>query len=601
MKKVTNITIAERVFFIEEDAYALLKQYLDAIAAHYSDEQEKVEIISDIEGAVAEHLSGMINDHKQAVTVGDVNKMQDKLGSVGDIVGEEVPETEGASAKNAPNESSDAPKRLFRDPDDKYLAGVASGLAAYFGIDPVIVRVLFIISTLFWGWGGLVYIVLWIATPEAVSVQDKMRMHGTPVTIKDIEKFVKKGEVEVKKSTQQFAKKVGEKVQTVKKNDSGQKGTLRAVVSAPFKALGALLEGLGKGLASLVPVIGVLIGSILSLAVIISISAVGIFLFGFFMNTEQFVQEFNIAELVGTYQPIVVASLSFAVLAIPALLLLLAGISLMLRKSIFKVAIVVPLIIIWIASIIGAGVVAVNLAPNIQAIHDNIESAPQISEEQEVEEITSIRINRNHKLILTQGEQQQVTISGNQVALDTYDVIVAGGELRISKPEFCFFCQGQRLTITAVVPNIERVHLSEASNAEIEGFQVNDLELKLSGAADAKARNISAEILRLSLSGASVLWIDGNVSSSIISASGASEVFAKDLVTERTEVDASGASELALSADKQLIGKASGASEISLYTKPEFVDVRTSGAAEVVQRKVREKTIITSSTEEIAE
>ncbi|MHA6247294.1 PspC domain-containing protein [Pontibacter sp. CAU 1760] len=82
-------------------------------------------------------------------------------------------------------------KKLFRDPDDKRLAGVASGIAKYFGVDVSVVRILFIVSIFLGGFGIITYIVLWVATPEAVTLTERMQMQGDPVTLAGIEKTLK--------------------------------------------------------------------------------------------------------------------------------------------------------------------------------------------------------------------------------------------------------------------------------------------------------------------------------------------------------------------------------------------------------------------------
>jgi|UniRef100_A0A7V3E711 phage shock protein PspC (stress-responsive transcriptional regulator) len=57
-------------------------------------------------------------------------------------------------------------KRLYRSYTDKMLGGVCGGLGEYFDIDPVIIRVLFVIAVLFGGGGILAYIILWIVIPQ---------------------------------------------------------------------------------------------------------------------------------------------------------------------------------------------------------------------------------------------------------------------------------------------------------------------------------------------------------------------------------------------------------------------------------------------------
>jgi phage shock protein C len=58
------------------------------------------------------------------------------------------------------------PKRFYRNTSDKKIAGVASGLADYFDIDPLLVRLIFVILAFAGGGGVLIYFILWIVTPE---------------------------------------------------------------------------------------------------------------------------------------------------------------------------------------------------------------------------------------------------------------------------------------------------------------------------------------------------------------------------------------------------------------------------------------------------
>ena len=81
---------------------------------------------------------------------------------------------------------------MYRNPDDKVLGGVASGIGAYFGVDVVIIRLLFIILLFFGGTGLILYIIFWIILPEATTITDKMEMQGEPVTLRNIETNIKK-------------------------------------------------------------------------------------------------------------------------------------------------------------------------------------------------------------------------------------------------------------------------------------------------------------------------------------------------------------------------------------------------------------------------
>ncbi len=81
-------------------------------------------------------------------------------------------------------------KRFYRDTDHKVIGGVCSGLAAYFRIDPVVMRILFVVTACFWGGGILIYLILWFATPEAASAAEKLEMRGERVDVNNIKATV---------------------------------------------------------------------------------------------------------------------------------------------------------------------------------------------------------------------------------------------------------------------------------------------------------------------------------------------------------------------------------------------------------------------------
>lgn len=84
-------------------------------------------------------------------------------------------------------------KRLFRNPENRVLGGVAGGLAVYFGVDILVVRLLFVLGIFLGGLGIITYLIFWMITPEAKTLTDKMQMEGEPVTLSNIERKIKEG------------------------------------------------------------------------------------------------------------------------------------------------------------------------------------------------------------------------------------------------------------------------------------------------------------------------------------------------------------------------------------------------------------------------
>ena len=195
MKKTFSVNLGNRVFNIDDDAYMKLKAYLDRIESYFSDEKEREDIINDIELRISELFSERMGLNKQVITLQDVEEVIVIMGDPKEISGAE----EQSHESRGYSERRSGPRRMYRDPDDRMIGGVCSGLGAYLGIDPVIVRILFILFLIF-GIGFLVYIILWIVVPEAKTTAQKLEMRGDPVNASNIGNFVKDEFDSVKKS-----------------------------------------------------------------------------------------------------------------------------------------------------------------------------------------------------------------------------------------------------------------------------------------------------------------------------------------------------------------------------------------------------------------
>lgn len=188
MNKTININLGGFFFHIDEIAYQILKNYLDSIARSLSDDpQGKNEIIADIEARISELLSEKISDPRQVINENDINDIIKIMGQPEDYedAGENYSENNNYRSHSAPN------KKLYRDGDDKFLGGVSSGLAHYFGVDSTWVRLLFILLTAFGGFGIPTYIILWLLLPEAKTTAEKLEMEGEAVNIDNIEKKIR--------------------------------------------------------------------------------------------------------------------------------------------------------------------------------------------------------------------------------------------------------------------------------------------------------------------------------------------------------------------------------------------------------------------------
>jgi phage shock protein PspC (stress-responsive transcriptional regulator)/nitrate reductase NapAB chaperone NapD len=201
MKKTFTINVSSIIFQVDDDAFEILQQYLSLINNRYAGSSEGKEIIADIEARIAELFNEKISDSKQVINIGDVNCVIDILGEPDEF---EDDDTESQDSKKTKQRVITSGKRLFRDPDNRVIGGVCGGLGAYFSIDPVIFRIIFIFATLVYGSGPLIYLILWIAAPVAKSTAEKLQMRGENVTVSNIEKSISEEFTEVRNKFKNF-------------------------------------------------------------------------------------------------------------------------------------------------------------------------------------------------------------------------------------------------------------------------------------------------------------------------------------------------------------------------------------------------------------
>ena len=176
MKKVININFQGRVIPIEETAYDILKQYVESLSRYFANEEGRDEIINDIEGRIAELFGETLKKGNTCITDDDVNAIIVSIGRPEDFEGEEDhvksqlgKDASGQQQSGSSQFTSAASNKLYRNENGKIIAGVCKGIADYFGIDPTIVRILFVIFAFGFGFGFITYLVLWVAVPSTAS------------------------------------------------------------------------------------------------------------------------------------------------------------------------------------------------------------------------------------------------------------------------------------------------------------------------------------------------------------------------------------------------------------------------------------------------
>ena len=220
MKRNISVNIFGVLYHIDEDAYELLQQYNENMRRYYSKREGGEEIADDVEHRVAELLSELQSKGVLAITIdhvkeiieriGDPQEMDDDNGNDSSTKDEDIRQDRSFDNDNATSSTNqqtrqqantsyepqeENTRKLFRDPDDKILGGVISGLCHYLGIqDPLLARILVVL--LFFVTSGtmvFIYILAWILMPEAITPEDRLRMRGKPVSAKAINEELMRG------------------------------------------------------------------------------------------------------------------------------------------------------------------------------------------------------------------------------------------------------------------------------------------------------------------------------------------------------------------------------------------------------------------------
>jgi phage shock protein PspC (stress-responsive transcriptional regulator) len=435
MKKNISINISGIIFHIEEDGYDKLKNYLASIARYFANYEDSTEIIADIESRIAELFLARLGDHKQVITLEDVDELVATMGTVADFEAAEEQYTDTGAAQQtaydqggstghssagtgfaetaAPPTPGPKPKklyrdldrkilggvaagiahyfsidplwvrllflatffdvfyvvsvsgvavfayivlwaitpgshqlgegshykRLFRNPEGRVLGGVGAGLAAYFGIDVTLVRLLFILGIFLGGSGVIVYLILWFIAPEAKTLTDRMQMEGEPVTLSNIEKKIKEG---------------------LDLDQDEEENLLVKILLFPFRLLAMLLDNLGGPagtvghfLGQALRVVSGLGMLLLGVAVVVALCLVGAALFGLTFVPAQVQMDGIPIEVVRNSYPLPGLLAGLVVVGVPFLVLSAAGASQLVRRRMMSRTFALTAFGLWLLGLVG--------------------------------------------------------------------------------------------------------------------------------------------------------------------------------------------------------------------------------------------------------
>ena len=146
MKETVNVNIGSQAFTLDEDAYRVLRNYLEDIRSRLP--EYDTETMGDIESRIAEIFREIVSSPMRVITLDTVRQTMNR----GSAPQEEQPEPE--------------PRKLFRSRTDRSIAGICGGLAEFFHVDTTVLRLITLFLILFGGLSIWAYIILWIVIPE---------------------------------------------------------------------------------------------------------------------------------------------------------------------------------------------------------------------------------------------------------------------------------------------------------------------------------------------------------------------------------------------------------------------------------------------------
>ncbi len=524
MKKTLTINLNGIVWTINEDAYQELKNYLDELEKSFASDEEK-DILSDIEARISELFSERLDKKRVVVELADVEYVISVLGKVSDF----------SEERQSEKENKKRLKRFYRDPENKIIAGIASGLAAYLGWDVTLLRVLFVLLLIFGFTYFLpIYLLIWLIAPEAISSSQKLEMKGVDVTIDSI-KNIKSKIVESMpegKSVKTFGQRVGEIIVGILKWGfiifGGIIGVL-ITIGCSFVILGLLIFGI-IGLADPTLVIDFMNINSLLLFVSIFIFCLLPLIWGIWLLVRLFNRKPRKKNRLWIFL------LTFLVWIIAFFMMIFSGI----RLGTSDLSNYENFYMTW----------------NGSKIVLKKDSETIISEPRQVSDFNSIYVEKAIKVELIQKDSCSVRVfaDANHIANITTEV----------KDSVLYITNNTKNStkVELSMKNIKSIIADNASKIKTGNIiKTKDLDIQLNGASKADL-DLNVESLTLHIGQASKAEIEGNSEGLFLLANGASKADLEDFKVQNADVSVHSASKVKIWVVDSLKTNLSGASKL---------------------------------------
>ncbi len=464
MEKTVQITIASMQFQVTESAYNTLRAYLDRLSAHFGEQPDGIEILRDIESRIAEKF---IDGKHKLVTDKDVNAVMAEIGDAAAFSDESDPETEPAPPKDVP-----ARKRLYRDVDNAYVGGVASGISAYFGIDPIWIRGAFLLSIFTGGAGIVIYLILWMLIPEAKSASQKLEMNGQPVNLDTIASVVKDRFDEAEKS-------------------------------GAFKRGAHAIDFVVRRVFTL---IGTVIGAFLSLGSFFAIIGATVLLGIVLINWNAPWNDLPIKAVISPALLWIGLLAVYTATIVPLVFIFTLGFRWMMRRSLLTTTVGFGLMGIWALALVGGGVTAAKIGGDYFAYTSSSPEHARVVDARDLEAFTALVADRAD-VRMVQGETYSVKIEGRQmdmgnVTIENVDGVLTVAAIDHEDPKCFFVCHDRTPAITVTTPTLETLTLRSSSASlelEVDRFVVNAKNASIRGKLKSRETLLTLESSHMSL------------------------------------------------------------------------------------------------------
>ena len=559
MKKTITVNLNGRVFTMDEDAYRLLDNYLNNLRIYFRKEEGASEIFADFEARIEELLTEKTRLGYQVITIEQVEEVIARVGKPDDFANDEDAKEEKQSNFT---ETKEAKKKFYRNMDDKMFGGVCSGLAAYFGWEVLVVRIIFIVlmfATSFWIVPA--YLLAWILVPAAFTAEQKLQMRGKPITVENIGKTV--------------ASEVEPMI-----NDKA-KGCLAGFIDLAVGLMKVFLIGLGC-----------LIGLPLIFALVIVVIVLFAVLFGVGGGVlgGVAIPSFLIADY-----PVLATITFFLIVGIPIVALIYAIIAHFAKLKPLSRSVKWTFLFVWILALVLILFSGFRLNKNnwfsnwnwsYGPYHQSIRGNGVYSEKTyNIEDaIDYLEIDKylcaNLQIEQIPGESSSIIVSGDENLIDQVQYDIQDGRLILSTNNP--LRSENNLIIRLRTSGIKNIRSNIIGNIQLKtAFKGDELNIKMLGPGNFQADSLYVRSLSVSSEGIGSVKLAGKTTKTNFDVAGVGGINAFELLSDTVYASVKGVGSIQCNPSDFLEGRLSGVGKITYKEEPKMKDIGTMGIGKI--------------------